>query len=255
MYIRDLVASMVRRWYFLAAGLVLTAALCFLAFRLAPVTYESTGSVLLLPPKSSVGSRGNPFLYLGGLGQAAEVLTARLNAAEVRVPLETAHPDATFEIGPDPTTTGPILTVTVESTSREDSLATTTAALAAVPSTLTTLQTELAIPQGSQITVMALTVIDEPEMVVKTRNRAVIAVAGLGIAGTVLLTGFLDGLVGARRQRRDLQPRTSPDIDGKPNGSDPDTTDATQPQQPVKTPRRKRQTPEPVIDSATPDWS
>lgn len=60
MYLRDLVASMIRRWYFIVTGVLLTGVLGFLAFSFVPVTYQASGSVLLLPPKSSVGARGNP---------------------------------------------------------------------------------------------------------------------------------------------------------------------------------------------------
>jgi hypothetical protein len=201
MYVRELVASMLRRWYFVLAGVSLTVGLCFAAFTLVPVTYEAKGSMLLLPPKSSVGQRGNPYLYLGGLAQAVEVVSARINSTDVRNQIQKAFPGAQFEAGQDTTTTGPILAVTASSTSDADSLAVVRSVMNSIPDSLELMQDDLQVPDSSRITATVLTVDAQATEVTKARDRAVIALAGGGLAGTVLLTGFLDGLLIARRPR------------------------------------------------------
>lgn len=225
MYVRDLLLSLLRRWYIIVAGLLVTAALCGVAFIKIPLTYEATGSVLLLPPKSSVGSRGNPYLYLGGLAQAVEVLSARLNASTIRKPIEESHPDTTFDVGQDQTSTGPLLSVSVSSNSEAETLAVVKAVMAEVPRALTGMQDDLQIPEGSRIGSLILTDPTEATELSKTRSRGVIALAGVGVAGTVLLAGLLDGLLMARTRRRQAidpspgwvsTPSAGPDPSGGP---------------------------------------
>lgn len=155
------------------------------------------------------------------------MLTARLNAADVLTPIEDAHPDATIEVGPDPTTTGPILKISVESTTEQDSLETVAQIMSVVPATLENLQSDLNVPQGSQISLMTLTVVTEPEAITKTRNRAVIALVGAGLAGTVLLTGLLDGVLTARRERKSAQTEEREVDDSTDTDDSTDADDST----------------------------
>lgn len=208
MYIRDLIASLLRRWYLLVTGLLLTVALCIGAYMFVPVSYQAKGSVLLLPPASSVGARGNPYLYLGGLAQAVEVLSARMNATEIRKPIQDQHPDATIEIGQDVESTGPIVAVVVSSVTAVDTTATVEQVLSALPTTLLDMQDLLDVPESSRITSIRLTSDITVEAVTKARDRAVIALAGVGLAGTILLVGLIDGLLLGRlpRLRRAVEP-------------------------------------------------
>jgi len=202
MYLRDLKASLLRRWYLVVLGLLLTAGLCAAAYKVVPATYQAEASVVLLPPSISVVEGGNPYLYLGGLGQALDVLTRALQSDNAQKPITEAHPDATYTALPDRTTTGPILLVTVEGPTSEETLATLQAILDSVPPALANLQEQLAIPAGSRITSMNLAVDDEPTKIQKDRTRALLAAAAVGLVGTILLTGLLDGLLTSRRTRK-----------------------------------------------------
>ncbi len=51
---RDLVASMKRRWYLTLAGILVTVALCLAAMQLVPPKYQANGSLVLLPPAGAV---------------------------------------------------------------------------------------------------------------------------------------------------------------------------------------------------------
>lgn len=202
MYLRDLVRSVVTRWYFVLAGLLATAGLSAAAYFAVPVSYDTQASMLLLPPKSSVGARGNPYLYLGGLGQAVEVLSARMNADRVAKPLVDDHPSVDFTMGPDITTTGPILLIKVTAPSEAEAMAVMSALVDLVPPTLEEMQDGLSIPTRSRIDVMTLVTSSGATPDTQTRDRAVIVVGAVGTAGTLLLTGLADSLLKSRRPRR-----------------------------------------------------
>lgn len=195
MSVRDLLISLLRRWYLVLAGVAATAGLAVAVLLNGPVSYEMRSTVLLLPPDSSVGSRGNPYLYLGGLAQAVEVLAARMNTTQIRGPIEQAHPQAEFDVGQDQQATGPILALAVTSTDEQDAQQVTAKLLASVPETLLSMQEQLDVPGSSRISSLILTPDAEVELVTKTRDRAVLTVAGAGIALTVLGAGLVDGLL------------------------------------------------------------
>lgn len=202
MYVRDLVRSMIKRWYLVLIGLLLTAGLGWGILRIVPVSYVSEASMVLLPPKVSTEPNGNPYLYLGGLGQALDVLTRALDADAAREPLEDAHPHATFEIAADTSTSGPILLVTSTATTARGAQDMTAAVLSAVPAALTKLQTDLSVPAKSRIEVMTLAVDQSAKQDAKLRTQALLGGIAAGVTLTILLTGFIDGLLRARKARR-----------------------------------------------------
>lgn len=222
MYIRDLAASIQRRWYIVLVGLALTVGLCLLTSRSIPVQYDADGSVLLLPPNSSVGPRGNPYLYLGGLGPTVDILVSRLGSDSVQREITAAHPDATVVIERDVSTTGPVILVTATSSRSEDALAATQDTLDVVPAVLADLQEQLSVPQPSLITSMQLTTVDSVTANDKGKMRAMLALAGVGTVGTLVGVGLLDGLLLSRRSRRGRpRKRNSGQAAGPPHGSSP----------------------------------
>lgn len=201
MYLRDLMRSLARRWYFLIVGLLVTAGLAFAAFRVIPVTYESQASLVLLPPKTSTQTVGNPFLLLGGLSQAVDILTRTVQADQVSGPLLEGNPGASFTIDADRSTTGPIILITSTAPTAAESLAMTADVAAAVPKSLTALQTSLVVPTNSRIGVMTLTVDEKGTLDAKSRTEAVLGIAAAGVVLSVFLIGLIDGLLRSRRRR------------------------------------------------------
>jgi hypothetical protein len=201
MYLHDLIRSLLRRWYLVLFGLLLTAGLAWAAFQTIPVTYESRASMVLLPPKISTEPDGNPYLYLGGLGQALDVLTRSLDADAERERLEDAHPEATYEAIADTTTSGPIMLITSTASTPAGARNLTAAVLEAVPTVLSDLQTDLGVPVDSRITVMTLSVDTAATVDAKLRTQALGALIAAGVTLTILLTGLLDGLLRSRRSR------------------------------------------------------
>ena len=94
MYIRDLVASLLRRWPLLLCAITITAAAGFFTVKAVPAEYETTASALLVPPKSTDDPGANRYLALGGLNQMTTVLIRSLNSdethADVQEKLETS---------------------------------------------------------------------------------------------------------------------------------------------------------------------
>jgi uncharacterized protein involved in exopolysaccharide biosynthesis len=211
MYLRDLLRSLGRRWYFVLVGLAVTAGLCVAAFRVIPVSYNSEASVVLLPPKTSTEPNGNPFLYLGGLSQAVDVLTRTINSDATAKPLLKANPGSKFTIAADATTTGPIILITSTAPTAARAQAMTASVLTAVPLALDSIQSELSVKPQSQISVMTIAVDEKGKLDAKVRTQSLIGIGAVGAMLTILLTGLIDGLLRSRRRRNAPSADDAPD--------------------------------------------
>ncbi|GAA3632517.1 hypothetical protein [Microlunatus ginsengisoli] len=224
MKLADLLSALRRRWPIVAAGLLLTVGLGLLTSQFIRPTYTATTSMLLLPPKSTVGARGNLYLNLLGLNPAMDVLRARILADDRTRSLVDSHPNASITLGPDTTTAGPILLIGVSAESEEESISIRDQLVAEVPPSLSGMQKELSIPGQSQITVTTLAVDPKPEVSHKDQLRAVIAVVGSGAAATLVLTGLLDGALQRRAEGRRAAGSSTPRRAGRrldPDASSP----------------------------------
>lgn len=201
MYFKDLTRALVRRWYLVVIGLACTAALCAGAASKIGPTYEVNSSSVMMPGKATVVEGGNPFLFLGGLTLARDVLVRSLASPEVEAQILETHPDASFTIAGDTTTSGPIILVTADASTPEAAQATMANVLATLPRQLTQLQSEAQAPDDARITLLPLSTDAEVTVVTKARTRALLAAAALGVIATVLVTGLVDGILLARRRR------------------------------------------------------
>jgi hypothetical protein len=201
MTLRDLIASLARRWYFIIIGLAITAGLCLVIVRVVPVSYDSQASMVLLPPKSSTGKNGNPFLLLGGLSQAVDILTRTMTSDADSAPLLNAHHGATFIIAADTTTTGPIVLITSTAPTAARAKVMTAAVVREVPVALRAIQARLSVESASQIRVVTVAVDQSGTLNDKSRIQALVGVGAAGVILTVLLTGLIDGILRARKRR------------------------------------------------------
>ncbi|KQR73251.1 hypothetical protein ASF98_22520 [Arthrobacter sp. Leaf337] len=195
------------------AGLLITAGMSFWVFRVAPVTFEATANVALIPPPTAVISGDNPFLYMGGLEQAMGVLTVKMNSDSVRGPIEDAYPGAEYSTERDATTSGPIVRVKVAGDSSATTLDVLNRVLDVMPATIASLQDELSLPQASRISLLTLGVDKDTTLVGEARTRALLVVAALGLAGTLLLTGLADKKLIKRRGKKHVGAAASPPDD------------------------------------------
>lgn len=202
MFVRDILVSCLRRWYFVVAGLLITGFITYYAFSMVSPTYEAKASVVLIPPSVAVTVGDNPYLYLGGLEQALGVLQVKVASPEVSAALLDKFPGSSIAITKDGTTSGPIMAVTVGAESPEATMQLLKGTLELIPSTLVSLQMELKVPAKSVITVMSLSSDIEPTKISKKQIQMT-AMAGVGgLAATLLLTGFIDRLMSREKRSK-----------------------------------------------------
>ncbi|MFI2753389.1 hypothetical protein ACGIF2_08140 [Cellulomonas sp. P22] len=210
MEITALVAALLRRWYVVVLGLLVTAGLGFAAFTAAPPTYSAAGSVLLLPPSAAVTPGSNQLLQLGGLEQPASLVVAYVAGDDVRELFAEEYPDATYDVVLDPLSRGPLIMMTVEAPTADRVMEALDGALATVPSALVSLQDQVAAPPASRFLSMPLAVDNEPTTVTKATLRALIAAVGVGLALTLVGAVGLDSLMLRRQRRSGTGRRTAP---------------------------------------------
>jgi hypothetical protein len=215
MFLRDLYASLRRRWYLVVAGVLLTAVLAFVVYGRAPVRYQASGSVALVPPPTAVISGDNPFLYMGGLEQALGVLTVKLNSPEVQHNIVGKYGAVEYSTTRDPSTNGPIVLVTVTGSTADEALKALTDVLAAVPQNLDSLQESLKVTKTSTVTSMPLSSDEEAEIDDSARTRMTLTFGAAGLAGTLLLTGQLDKILLRHRSGKGERPAGERSRNGK----------------------------------------
>jgi hypothetical protein len=199
--LRDLLNSLARRWYVVLAGLLLTGGIAAGLYSVVPVSYISQASVVLLPPKSASDPQANPFLRLGGLSQAVDILTRTINSDAYSEPLVAENRGAIFTTAADTSTSGPIILIESRAPTPARATAMTEAVLAAVPDVLDQIQAKLSVSADFKIDVTTIAVDQKPKLDAKTRLQVVVGVAALGVVLSVLLTGLIDGLALSRRRR------------------------------------------------------
>lgn len=204
MYLSDLLAGLRRRWYALLLGLTLTALLCVGAIRITPVEYVAQSSVLLLPPATTVGTGGNPYLALGGLQGAADVLARAMSGDEISQEIAPPSGTATYTFQPDATTNGPMLVIEVRDISNDGALATLDSLLIKSPEVLKDLQVKVAAPEDSLIRIGTITRPVDAEPDSKAQLRSLIVALAVGVAITLFGTTLLDGYLLRRRARNDV---------------------------------------------------
>ncbi|WP_157683357.1 hypothetical protein [Microlunatus soli] len=152
-----------------------------------------TGS---LPP-----GENNPYLYLGGLVQATEVV-ARVAASNDAVSaIVDEHPGTQITVVRDPSTSGPVILITVMANSDQVAADAIDKVVAQTPVELARLQDTKSIQAKNRISVRTLTVDQQPTL--EQRKRLVAtggATAGI-VAVSLLLASLLDGLLMRRRRK------------------------------------------------------
>ena len=195
-------AALLRRWYVVLVGLLLTAGLVYVANDAVPPTYSATGSVLLLPPGASVADGSNPLLALGGLEQPAALVVAYLAGDESRQVFAEDFPNTTYDIVLDPLSRGPLVLIKVEDPSEDDVMSALSAVLDTLPDALSMLQDQVDAPADSRVTSMPLSVDTRPTTERSDSLRALIAAAGVGMVLTLVGAVAFDSLAARRREHR-----------------------------------------------------
>jgi hypothetical protein len=197
----DTVRGLLRRWYIVFPGILIAAALAVGAWFAILPGYNRTATQLLIPGASSIPEGANPYLFLGGLAPAADVLVRALGSENVLNEMTEEHPGVEISISRDTTTAGPIIQIAVKAHSDSDAEKVLGLLVERTATVLEQFQEEENIPAGNRMTVIPITV--DKQSVLEQRNR-ILGAAGAGISGivlTLLLAGLVDGLSQQRKRR------------------------------------------------------
>lgn len=199
----DTLLRLLRRWPILLTGLVLAAGAVAGAWLKVPPHFERSSTQVLLPGRASLPERSqNPYLFIGGLTMAADVVVRAVGSENVVNEIQRDYPGVGVEIRRDPTTSGPVILTTVSALS-DDQAATVLNVLAKRAATvLAELQQQESIPTAERMSIVTLTIDDHSTL--KDRTRLMVSVAaGVGIAGlSVLAAAIVEGLSSRRAARR-----------------------------------------------------
>lgn len=202
MNFHDLGDVLKRRWHVVLVALLVAACTAALLLRVVAADYSTSASLVLVPPETTLGDTGNPYLFLGGLDQTVDVLARSMNNADVRSAIEEVTPEgAGFTAVADFTTSAPIILVTTQAKTAGEANDLLEAVLDQVSRSLVQLQADLGVEPssriGSQVVVRA-----DPEALQKPRIRQ-IALATIGVLMALLmLIAVGDSLLTRRRRTR-----------------------------------------------------
>ena len=190
-----------KRWWLVLLVLVVTvAAAAVLAARPGPYTAES--EIALLPSKHISGpAGGNPYLSFGD----SETLTADLLRREMLDPgtvarLAAAGYSSTYLISDDPTTSGPVLDITVTGSSKAMVEHTLHGVTAAASTTLAGMQAGFS--PNEQITSILVSFAPHAKLSVGKKLRTLIVVVAVGLIFAIALPQVFDAAARRRRARR-----------------------------------------------------
>ena len=227
MTLADTLRGLVRRWYIVVPGLLLAVAAALGAFSQISPAYERSATRLLLPGLGTVPEGAtNPYLFLGGLTQATDVLVRAVGGDETVGELVAAHEGMEVAVTRDPTSSGPVIQLTVTADSDAEAAMALDVLIEQSTETLERLQTEQNVRPVDRITLTTLTASTEGAL--QQRTRIVIsAAAGLAVGVlTLAVASLVDGLARRKRARAGGGARD----DGTDNdATDNDGTDADGP--------------------------
>lgn len=200
----DTLRGLWRRWYIVLPGVLIAAALAFGTWSAIPPGYERSSTQLLIPGEASMPEGANPYLFLGGLAPAADVLVRAVGAENVVNDVTAEQSGVQIEITRDTSTAGPVIVIVV--TAATDAAAEEVLGLLVdrTESVLTELQETENIAVQNRVTVLPITIDSQSILQQRTRYIASGAVGLAGLALTLIIAGLVDGYSQQRKRRVEL---------------------------------------------------
>lgn len=218
----DTVRGLARRWYILVPALLIVASITVGAWFAVPPGYSRSATQLLIPGESSIPEGQNPYLYLGGLSPAADVLVRAVGSENVLNDVIAGRPGMEIEISRDTTTAGPIILIEVTASSDAAADEVLTMLIERTATVLDEIQEVENLPESTRMTVVPVTVDEQSTEQQRGRLVAAAGVAALGAVLAFLITGFVDGA--SRRRLEEDEAAPSARNDGAEVASpDPDS--------------------------------
>lgn len=191
-----------RRWYIVAAGLLVTLVLAVGVNALISPTYTAVGSLVLAVPPNlpERASAANPYLAYGNLAVAARVVASGMNQPSVVREQRSKGATGDFVVDLDPERSSPIITVNSTARTAAEAIKTVEVVTQGVQQLLADRQKSLGAPQNTWITANSVVVPEEANQAIGSRLRAVSAVLVLGGIGTLTLAFAIEGMAQGRAQ-------------------------------------------------------
>ncbi|TQJ30604.1 hypothetical protein [Microbacterium sp. SLBN-146] len=212
--------GLLRRWYIVVPGILLAAGAAFGAWQVVSPGYERSATQLLLPGAESLPENANPFLFLGGLSNAADVLVRAVSSENVMNAALDGYTGVDVEVSRDGSTAGPVVLITVTAETDADAEAVLGTLVDETVVQLEQMQERENVQTVNRITVVPITVDDQSTL--QQRDRLVAAAAaGVGVlALSIVLAALLDGLTLQRRRRASQATSAESDVDEPVASSD-----------------------------------
>jgi capsular polysaccharide biosynthesis protein len=202
--LRTIVAVMFRNWFVVIPAALVTALLGFLAFSHVSPQYETQASVLFLTPNpgaSDPAQATNPYNdFSGSLRTTAAALENVILDQQVRAELHAGGLKGTY--GVCLSTDAPILDLVIDAPSPESALALQDAVIDQVATQLKLSQDAVQAPTDQRITDQVLDLSSTASKRVVNQNRALIALAVIGLGVTVASAFVAETLLSNRRKGR-----------------------------------------------------
>ncbi|MFH8251578.1 hypothetical protein ACH3VR_14510 [Microbacterium sp. B2969] len=223
MNIADTLRGLLRRWYIVFPGIILAIVLAGTAFLVVKPGYQRTATQLLLPGSGLVPEGAtNPYLFLGGLTQAADIVVRSMRSEDGVGAVVADFPGTEVEVARDPTTSGPVLLLTVTAKSDAAAGESLDALLLRTAATLDRLQTEQNVKDIDRMSMTTLT--EDQHSTLEQRSRVILS-AGVGV-GVVILTLLAASFVDGMARRAHVAGRTGGRKgSASPDGSPPEGAD------------------------------
>lgn len=200
----DTLRAFARRWYIVLPGMIVSVALALGAWHLVKPQYERTATQVLLPGEGSLPQTSpNPYLFISGLTEAADVVVRTAGSNNVINDVTKEYPGVKVEIARDPTTSGPVILTTVTAGDERDAAKVLQLLVKHTTMTLAHLQTEERIGAKYQIKLTTLSIDDQSQLKQRKRLLASGGAGGGALALTLLLASVADGLLMRRKSARE----------------------------------------------------
>lgn len=196
----DARSPLLRRWYILLVGLLVSGALGLTAWMVTPPKYTARGLVMLLPSVEAVGPKGNPLIEMGGLDLPARLLVAYFSSEPAQTALQEFDDVAEVDVTMEDSTRGPVIAVDVAHETSDGALKALHFVVDAIGPNLAQIQSTTSTPEDAIIRSMPLVLDNLAERDFSVAIRIVVLACALGICATLMAVYVLDGLLLRRRE-------------------------------------------------------
>jgi hypothetical protein len=199
------------RWYVVIPALLATAAGAYLAMGAVAPSYESTGALVLLGPKTSGApvqgesppAEVNPYLEFGGaLEVTGDVLSKAMLSDATTRKLAAAGWTAAYEVGTGSDGGSPIINVVATGTSEAVTVGTVNAVEQEMRAELDRRQKLAGAPPSQYIRLEVVATPTTPKVLMGSKIRAAGAVLALGAMTTFGLAFLVESIAESRARRR-----------------------------------------------------